>query len=276
MGAIGGVRVNQGNDSNSIQTVIIFDESASVAKGTQRFTEKIIPLALSKLSHKKSQLVHSLTFGSDKTSVIEKLQSLVQTLDANKEIRILFLTNAEVQEVETFAETIMKFLSRTHSSADLHVVRLASECEQSWLRISNTTTKYNLFDVDANESNEFIAIQIEELLGSGSFPMHKPLRRVKNSSKTQGQSKDVGDKQSGYARSLDYVEKAQFSPENRKIKTKRRHRRSGRTCGIFSSILTGMFSIYSRCYCYLICFIIIAIVVALFYFGIIKIEFHLF
>lgn len=272
MGAIRTTRVNQDNDSNSIQTVIIIDESASVAKGTRRFTEKIIPLVLSKLPSKKSQLVHLLTFRSEKSSVFKKLQSILQKLDANKRIRIVVLTNAEVQdrqEVENFAETIMEFLSGSNSSADCHVVTLASECGQSLLGINDRTKKINHFDIDATESNDIIATRIGELLHADRFPIDK---KLVNHSEVKGQSSvlvsehasDV--KQSEGIRNLDYVERAEFGPKMREKKMKRRHRRSCSSCG-----LCGILDI-CRCYRILIYFIIVAILLALFYFKIIKIE----
>lgn len=275
MGTICATRFNQDNDS--AHTVIIIDESASQAKGKQRFTEKIMPLVLSKLSHEKSQLIHSLTLGTDKTSVVEKLQSMLGTLDANKPIRILVLTDGEVQnhqEIENFAAIIMKFLSASNLSIEFQVVRLVSKSrsKQDPLQTNNPTTKSYLFDIDASESNKSIATRIGQLFQSGGISMDQQLRMDKHTSKVKGRStplaakhtQDVGEKESEKARTLHHVEIAESSPE---IKMNRRQRRT--CCTIF-----GFLRIY-RFYCYLIFFIIVGILVALIYLGKIKIIFSL-
>lgn len=144
------------DNSNSIQTVFILDEHHTTgAKNSRRFMEKIIPLMLSKLFYESSQLVHLVTFVRHKTTVEEMFQSLLQTLDAKKQIRIFVLANGEVherQEIENLAETLIKFLSGTNHSFELQVVRLTST--------KRTTKRYKLVDIDPNESNEFIASQI--------------------------------------------------------------------------------------------------------------------
>lgn len=277
MGAIGTTRTNQNNDSNFIQTVIILDQSVPEAKVTQRFTKKIIPLALSKLSRKKSQLVHLLTFGKDKTSVEEKLQSILQTLAANKRIRIIILTNEEVegrQEIENFAATLMKCLSGSNCSADLHVVRLASECRQSWLRINNTTTSYNLIDVDDNKSNQFIATRIVELFHSEYLSMHNELRMNNYSSETQAQSTatvssehawHVNDWKTEDLRNLDYVERAEYRSEMEELQKKRRRRWRLGCC------FCGIVDKYFR-YCDFVIFIIVALLLILWYLGKITVQ----
>lgn len=157
------------NDSNSkpIQTIFILDENVSVTKKTCRFTEKIIPLVFSKISYEQSQLVHLLTVLRDKSSVLQMLQSILQTLDASKRIRILVLTHCGIQE--HFPEELIEFLSESNYLFELQVVRLASECRQSLVRSKDATTKYQLFDIDAKKSNTLIATRIVELFQSNSY-----------------------------------------------------------------------------------------------------------
>lgn len=139
----GTIRNNRTNDSRPVQTMIIHDESVSLA----------IPLLLSKLSDEKSHLAHVLTFGSDKTPVVQKLQQLLQILNRNELLRILYLNGGQIEdrEIESFAETITRLLSRLHFSYDLLVVRLMPE-----RRMNNTAIKHKIHDIDANESHEFI------------------------------------------------------------------------------------------------------------------------
>lgn len=110
---------------------------------------------LLRLFYESLQLVHLVTFVRHKTTVEEMFQSLLQTLDAKKQIRIFLLANGDVNErleIENLAETLIKFLSGTNYSFELQVVRLAST--------KRTTKRYKLVDIDPNESNEFIASQI--------------------------------------------------------------------------------------------------------------------
>lgn len=244
MDVVRAVNTNLSNDSKSIQTVIILDESVSVAKVTWRFTKQIIPLMLSKLSYEKAQLVHLLTFGADETPVAQKLQSLLQTLDANKRVEILLLTNEKVQdhkEIEIFAENLLKFPDGAHFSADdFKVVRLASECRQSTLQINNDpTAQYKLFDIDATESNEFIASRIAELFRSYAFPMHEQLHRNgRQFLKIRGHLTVMVPEFAGDdLRNLDYVVRAEFRPEAQEMQTKRRDKKPERLHNVFGTIL---------------------------------------
>ncbi len=135
-------------DSHAIQTVYIVDDREPAARNGRRFTEKVIPLMLSKLFDENLQIVHLLTFVRHNTTVEQMERSLQQTLDAKKRIRILVLTDGEVQEhqnVEDFCETLTEYLSELNYSFELEVVRMMS------------TKKFKLIDIDASETNEFIA-----------------------------------------------------------------------------------------------------------------------
>lgn len=134
------------NDRSSIQTVFIIYEHRSGPYISRRFTEQIVPLMLSKFFHGNVQLV---TFLRYKTTAAQTIQSLVQTLDATKRIRISVLTNDEAgqqQEVENFAEMVIEFLSQCGYSVELQVVKLAES--------TSTTNGSKLVDIDGSESND--------------------------------------------------------------------------------------------------------------------------
>lgn len=250
---MGSFKTSQDNDSNSIETVIILEES-------ERFTEKLLPLVLSKLPYEKSQLVHLLTFFNDKTRVVQKLQSLLRTLDADKRIQVLVLTyEKDPGRIDNFAESLIRFLSGTTFPCDVQIVRLASECRQTF-RINNTTTIYKLFAIDSSESNEFIATRVAGLLHSDSFPLHKQLRMDKQIYSIQSHSTamltectgdiGVGDKQSEDLHILDYVygRGVKFRPAEQGIQMKRHCRtRSDRTYDVFEAnifIIISFFSLF--------------------------------
>lgn len=198
--------------------MVILDESA---EPTSRFTEEIIPLVLSELPYEKSELIPVFIFGKDKT-IENELQPLWGTLDVNKPIKLLVLTNGDIQGnqgIENCMESLAKFFSDYKVSADSQVLRFASKCQRK--------TKYNIIDIDANESNEFIASSIAELFHSGvSFAKQKQLRMDKQIYKIQGESAfmgaeyvlNVGDKKSGNLVKLESRSGTQS-------------RRSNRTCG---------------------------------------------
>lgn len=155
-----------------MQTVFILHENVFVPKKHCRFAEKIVPLVFAKISNGNSQLVHLLTVASDKTPVVQMLQSILQTLDANKPIRITVLTDMtsrEQQQFDNFAEALIKFLSGSNFTFELQAVRIGSECEEKLLGGANVSRKYRVIDIDSKKSNVWIAAQIVELFHSNNF-----------------------------------------------------------------------------------------------------------
>ncbi|XP_037045864.1 uncharacterized protein LOC119081243 isoform X2 [Bradysia coprophila] len=203
---------NSNSNPNPIQTVFVLHENVFVAKKHCRFAEKIIPLVFSKISNGNSQLVHLLTVETDKTPAVQMLQSILQTLDANKPIRILVLTDMNSREqhkFDNFAETLIKFLNGSNFSFELQVLRIASECQEKSLRASNALRKYQLIDIDSKKSNVYIAAQIVELFHSDNFQKYEQeqLPMINRNSETKTQptgvvSLDVDGKQSENVRNL--------------------------------------------------------------------------
>ncbi|KAG4066509.1 hypothetical protein HA402_007145 [Bradysia odoriphaga] len=141
----GGTNAVPNINRNSIQTVFIIYEHPSTTHISQQFTEEVVPLMLSKFFHKSCQTVELVTILRHKTTTAQTIQSLVQTLNATKRIRISVVANAhehEQQNIEHFAETVIEFLSRFGYSFELQVVRLASP--------KPTTNGFKLVDIDVN------------------------------------------------------------------------------------------------------------------------------
>ncbi|KAJ6641381.1 Flagellar attachment zone protein 1 [Pseudolycoriella hygida] len=167
-------------ERNAIETVVIHDESMSETWKTSRINKKIIPMVLSKLNHNRSQLVHSLSFGKNTLSInknirkmlkletstsediiVRKFNTLLQTLDARKKVRILVLIDGTIQnhrKAEHLAQTFTEILGEFHFSANLQIVRLASNFCRS---INATNCK--VIEIDAKESNETISSRIAAL-----------------------------------------------------------------------------------------------------------------
>lgn len=200
---------NRNSNQNPIQTVFILHENVfGSPKKHCRFAEKIVPIVFSKISHGNSQLVHLLTVTADKTPVVQMLQSILQTLDANKPIRIVVLTDMnspERQQFDNFADILIKFLSGSNFTFEFQVIRVASESQE--LGGTNSTKKYQLVDIDEKKSNAFIAAQIVELFHSDNFQKYEPKQFAMIAGEVKPQptdvvSLDVDGKQSGNVSNL--------------------------------------------------------------------------
>lgn len=198
---IGTIRINEKVDSCLINTVIILDQSISMRDATKRFTNEIIPLILSKLSYSTSQPVHLLTFAKDtqhfsvtpnemklldiKTyygtkmaPTVQKVHYLFQSFQEKLPIRVLTISDGEVQDredTENAATDLMEFIDSSNFSINSQAVRLfTSKCQPdtkalcTFLRMNNTTTS-QLIDISARESNENIATKIADLFQSDNL-----------------------------------------------------------------------------------------------------------
>lgn len=111
------------------------------------------------LSNIFQETLHLVTLLRHATTAAETLQTLVKTLDVTKTIQIVIITNEEAlkrQESENFTEKVMEFLNGSGYSYDVQVMKLA-------LPIA-ATKRYKLVEVDATDSNEFIAEQIVSMM----------------------------------------------------------------------------------------------------------------
>lgn len=133
--------------------IFILDEHLSEATENEHLLEKIIPQKLKKMFRKSSQLVHPVTFVRHKSTASQMLQSLFETMDVTKEIRISILTNREEHEIKNLVETVNNFvLQRGCCLFQVETVKITQPAPP--------TKRYRVIHIDANESNEFIAEQI--------------------------------------------------------------------------------------------------------------------
>lgn len=91
--------------------------------------------------------------------------ALMGTLDKNKRVDILVLTNDAIQN--SGAEMFIKDLDKLHFSTYFQVVQLTSNHRGRLL--CKTTSNTKIIEVDEGKSNELIAKQITELFYSGRF-----------------------------------------------------------------------------------------------------------
>lgn len=132
------------------------------------------------MSYDQSQLVHLLTVLQDRSPAIQMLQSILQTLDATKRIKILLLTNGyDDRNSENFADKLVDFLSGTNYLFELQVVQLGTEDKE----INEAPTNYQIFDIDRKKSNALIATRIVELFQSNSYQEIEKERLQKNCDK---------------------------------------------------------------------------------------------
>lgn len=125
---------------------------------------------MSRIFNESSELVHFVTFVRYQTDFKQLCGSLQGALDASKQLRILVLTNEQMQgsqDTDNLAEMLIKFLNMLHYSYELHVARLVSTT-------TTTTEQHKVVAVGVNESNDFIAKQVAtEFVGKQLNDLHK-------------------------------------------------------------------------------------------------------
>lgn len=210
---IGTIKIEENETLNSVQTVIILDRSGSMELDSEndqakRFTNEILPLFLSNLLYEKSQPVHLLSFAKTARhelvtveemkslpikakgntymeDVMENIHRLFSThLDEKKPVRVLTITDGKDQDYRKTQEAttkLIEFLNKSHFSINSQAVRLFTSKEQpdskalcNLLQINNTT-KSELVDIDARESNGSIASALTKLFESDNFSRYKTL-----------------------------------------------------------------------------------------------------
>lgn len=199
---IGSIWMDKEEHSNSIPTFILLDSSNSMGDATRRFVNEIIPLVVTKLSYGTLYPVHLITFGKETTHhklsaegfkslfrlytgdatrmtpAIQRLHKLFQSLIPSKPIRILSITDGKIgdhDEAEMEVKRLMRFLNSSYFSINSQTVRLFTSESQPdtkalcYMLQINNTTKCELVDISAAESNEIIATKIASLYQSDNF-----------------------------------------------------------------------------------------------------------
>lgn len=192
---IGTIAIDEDENSTEIQTVIILDESRYIGRALARVFSTIIPLILSKLFYKASQIIdlvtiygtsryYRKTFEEMKTfsipvggdanmgSTFKEVHKLFESLDPSRPVRVLTIASGQFTdraEAENAALPLITFLNASHFSINSQAVRLFTSNSNpdtkalcSLLQINNTTT-CQLADIDVKESDETIATKIANL-----------------------------------------------------------------------------------------------------------------
>jgi hypothetical protein len=199
-GFIGTIKIDEPSNESSetpfpIETVIILDRSGSMGDSARKVSNEIIPLFLKKLSYDVNQTVHFITFdskselfsvtiermkslpiraqgGTIMTPALKKCAEIFQTFDNTKPIRLLTISDGQVQdEIETAiaAGEFSKICKENNFTINSQAVRLFTSASQpdttalcSLLQVNNVTTS-RLADISTTESNDEIATKIANL-----------------------------------------------------------------------------------------------------------------
>lgn len=189
------------SSSSSYQTVVILDRSGSMGKQVGRMINRILPSTFQKLSYKKLNMIYLITFETVSelhTETVQKFPSLsissgnytymqpavkicqeiFEMLDSSKPVRVLTISDGEVQDqVETAqaADEFSKFLENKGFFINSKAVRLFTSSSQpdttalcSLLQI-NSATPESLVDISANETDDSIAEKIADLFRGDDF-----------------------------------------------------------------------------------------------------------
>jgi hypothetical protein len=172
---------------------------------------EVLPAALLKLSYKETQSVHLITFdsnvrhysvkvkdmktlsmsywwksgdGNNYFQAIQKCHELFQSFDATKPVRVLTISDGEVEDPEETNKASAVFVEYINSngfSINSQAVRLFTSNNQpdtkalcTLLQINNTTTS-ELLDIETKASNEMMAAKIAALFQTDNFSSRKIL-----------------------------------------------------------------------------------------------------
>lgn len=181
--------------SNSVQTIIILDKSGSMGEAASRVSNEIIPLFLTKLFYKTTDVIHLITFdsmarrsmltvesmkslaieasgGTNMEPAVTECTTLFDELNSDKPVRVLTISDGEIDDrmkTDEAATDLVDSLKSHHFSINSQAVRLFTSDSQpdtralcSLLQINNTTTS-KLIDISTMESDESIASKIADL-----------------------------------------------------------------------------------------------------------------
>lgn len=195
---IGTINVNDNlapPGSESAQIIIILDKSGSMGDIARRVSNEIIPLFLTKLFYKATDVIHFITFdgmaqrfkltvenlkslaifGNGQTKMapaVSACSTVFNELNSDKPVRVLTISDGLIQDqkqTDEAAAYLVNFLRFHHFSINSQAVRLFTSNDQpdtkalcSLLQLNNTTTP-KLVDISTMESNESIAAKMEHL-----------------------------------------------------------------------------------------------------------------
>lgn len=183
------------------QTIIIMDRSGSMGNQAERLATKILPLFFAKLSYQYSNIIHFITFDSSAElhtvpvsafstlpiqcrgntfmrPALEKCQQVFISMNSSLPVRVLTISDGEVhdqQETAAAAANLQRFLNQSNYFINSKAVRLFTSTSQpdttalgSLLRINNAIPR-SLEDINASQSDDFIATEMAELFMNDNF-----------------------------------------------------------------------------------------------------------
>lgn len=193
---------------SDIETIIILDRSGSMGDSVRMITNEILPLFFNKLSYKKSQVVHLITFESETevfhikveefaalplkneggtymADVMDELKILFDSFQSGEHVRILTISDGQIfdgDKVKEAGAELAAFLACSNFRINSQAVRLFTSASQpdtdalcSVLRFNNTAPS-KLTDIDCG--SVYIAKQMAELFESDGLITRSTLTAV--------------------------------------------------------------------------------------------------
>lgn len=189
------------SSETNYQTIVILDRSGSMGKTVERVTTEILPLFFSKLSYRKENEIHLITFDSDTNlyttrvdafpslkiraqggtymeTAVEKCSDIFEDLETDRPVRVLTISDGDIcdqPETRAAADDLKKFLENKSFLINSKAVRLFTSSSQpdttalcSLLQINNAIPK-SLVDIQASEKVDVIATTMAELFMEDDF-----------------------------------------------------------------------------------------------------------
>lgn len=200
--------VHDDTDENKIvQTIIILDRSGSMEDMVERMITKIFPQFFAKLCYQKTNEIYLITFETVTElivqsvaafpnlslssggwtymeSAIHKCKEILETLDSDKPVRILTISDGDTQdksESKVAADNLKVYLEDKSFLINSKAVRLFTSISQpdtsalcNLLLINNSLPK-SLIDINVTETDDYIATKMSELFLGDNFDRTKVL-----------------------------------------------------------------------------------------------------
>lgn len=193
--------------NENFQTIIILDRSGSMGDMVERMITKIFPQFFAKLSYRKTNEIHLITFETFTEFIaasvgafpdlslssggwthmepaIHKCKEILKNLDSERPVRILTISDGDIQdksESKVAADSLKVFLEDKSFLINSKAVRLFTTFSQpdtsavcNFLLINNAFPN-SLIDISGTESDDHIATKMSELFAGDNFDKTKSL-----------------------------------------------------------------------------------------------------
>lgn len=190
--------VSARGQNDFINTVVILDRSGSMGPNVAKVMNQVLPELFAKLRYTDDDVIHIIAFddrikytklkvkelahqhisargGTHLAKAVFKLQNLLSSLKKNKPVRLMTISDGEVQdkrEVKTAGAELANYVSNMNIQCNSQAVRLFTSYLQpdttalcTMLQINNTTS-CQLIDIDADNCSIEIAAEMAKLFES--------------------------------------------------------------------------------------------------------------